>query len=228
MTDPADGEFETHDQSFQFGPDELEGLKIFLADKIRRQETAAPKSATVRPAMRRRPSPTLFSIIPAPPRRNMTQFMAQDRSKHFLCRDSPSASQTTMPICRRRQIIRRPRANSRRLQTRIIRTKLTWDCGTFLPIRIFPRHSPACGKFCQDYWIESAANHQCHSQRQPVCHQRHQRHARRDLLCFVHDESESPLANWTIVATNVFDSEGHFNCVSPIVSNASQAFYRCR
>lgn len=33
VTDPADGEFETHTQSFQFGPNELEGLKIFLADK---------------------------------------------------------------------------------------------------------------------------------------------------------------------------------------------------
>jgi len=30
VTDPADGQFTTHDQSFQFGPEELEGLKIFL------------------------------------------------------------------------------------------------------------------------------------------------------------------------------------------------------
>lgn len=33
VTDPADGEFETHSQSFQFGPVELAGLKIFLAGK---------------------------------------------------------------------------------------------------------------------------------------------------------------------------------------------------
>jgi hypothetical protein len=39
LTDPADGEFETHTQSFQFGPDELEGLKIFFGG----QEFAADK-----------------------------------------------------------------------------------------------------------------------------------------------------------------------------------------
>jgi hypothetical protein len=33
VTDPDDGEFGTHAQSFQFGTNELEGLKIFLADK---------------------------------------------------------------------------------------------------------------------------------------------------------------------------------------------------
>ena len=32
VTDPADGEFETHAQSFAFGPVELDGLRIFLAD----------------------------------------------------------------------------------------------------------------------------------------------------------------------------------------------------
>ncbi len=31
VTDPADGHFETHDQAFQFGPTELAGLKIFFA-----------------------------------------------------------------------------------------------------------------------------------------------------------------------------------------------------
>jgi len=31
VTDPADGHFETHDQTFQFGPTELAGLKIFFA-----------------------------------------------------------------------------------------------------------------------------------------------------------------------------------------------------
>jgi hypothetical protein len=33
VTDPADGEFQTHTQTFRFGPTELEGLKIFLTDK---------------------------------------------------------------------------------------------------------------------------------------------------------------------------------------------------
>jgi hypothetical protein len=33
VTDPADGSFFTHTQSFQFGANELAGLKIFLADK---------------------------------------------------------------------------------------------------------------------------------------------------------------------------------------------------
>jgi cytochrome c peroxidase len=33
VTDPADGSFQTHTQKFQFGSDELEGLKIFLTDK---------------------------------------------------------------------------------------------------------------------------------------------------------------------------------------------------
>jgi cytochrome c peroxidase len=33
VTDPTDGSFQTHTQKFQFGPTELEGLKIFLTDK---------------------------------------------------------------------------------------------------------------------------------------------------------------------------------------------------
>ena len=38
VTDPADGSFETHTQSFEFGPRELDGLKIFLADRNTRLE----------------------------------------------------------------------------------------------------------------------------------------------------------------------------------------------
>jgi hypothetical protein len=38
VTDPADGHFTTHDQLFQFGTNELEGLKIFLTLNDRRPE----------------------------------------------------------------------------------------------------------------------------------------------------------------------------------------------
>ena len=42
VTDPDDGEFATHAQSFQFSTNELEGLKIFLTDK----NSATPERST--------------------------------------------------------------------------------------------------------------------------------------------------------------------------------------
>jgi len=152
---------------------------------------------------------------------------SRGRFRSSMCRASPCGSQTTMPICRRHQIIRWPREDLRPRPLEAGRGETDLGLWNVYANPDFPapqaglwQITPALMGLTPPEIVNTAMNsHQfAFSGTDGV----------RDGTFYVLASTNLllPTANWVVFATNTFDRHGHFSFSTPIVAEVPQTFYK--
>jgi hypothetical protein len=228
VTDPDDGEFATHAQSFQFGPAELAGLKIFLADK-----NSPPGSGGINRIGN-------CAACHAPPA--FTDFIFHNtgatEEEYDAVHGTGSFHNLLVPELPVRQsnydaylppTPNHPQATGRFETPPTTNSPGEVDLGLWNVFANpdFPAPQPGLWQIVprllglnSPQIISAAVNGSqfAISGTNGVPGGRYYLLASTNLAL--------PWAGWTVMATNTFDAQGHFHCVSPIPSDVSQGFYR--
>ncbi|MEI9863145.1 MAG: hypothetical protein WDN00_01010 [Limisphaerales bacterium] len=227
VTDPDDGEFTTHAQSFQFGPAELEGLKIFLAEK-----NSPPGSGGNRIGN--------CAACHAPPA--FTDFIFHNtgatEEEYDAVHGLGSFQNLLVPEFAVREsnydaylppTPNHPQATGRFEMSPTTNNPGEVDLGLWnvfanpdFPApqaglrQILPK---LLGLISPQITVATMSGNQfafTGTNGPPGG----------TYYVLISTNLALPLADWTVMATNTFDAQGHFHCVSSIASDASQEYYR--